>query len=372
VDLDALPVPARRRLALGRYRALNMPVSMTTSRGCPHGCIFCVGRKMVGPRVRYRSAARVVDELASLAGLGFPQINLADDLFTANRDHCLAVCDGVRQRGLQVGWTSFARVDTVSPDLLEAMRSAGCTAVSFGVESGNADMLRRIRKGITLDQVVAAVGMCTDAGVTPHASFVLGLPGETPETLADTLAFGQRLEALGVSYGFHVLAPFPGTVVRDRIDRYDLEVLTDDWSRYHANRAVVETAGVKKACMDAIVASWEQRFEAWLGDLKRKREAGGADPAEIRPLENLERTVLIYDLMMTAALEEKGRWPVTDPPPSRDRALGTLAGRVAAKVSHPVPAIRAALDRAEKEGNLTGRIRNGEISWHWVDRLPVP
>ena len=81
--LDTLPMPARRLLPLGRYRALGMPISMTTSRGCPHQCIFCVGRRMVGARVRFHSPARVVDELAYLATLGFHQVNLADDLFTA-------------------------------------------------------------------------------------------------------------------------------------------------------------------------------------------------------------------------------------------------------------------------------------------------
>ena len=77
---------------MGRYLALGMPITMTTSRGCPFQCIFCVGRKMVGARVRYRNPEKVVDELAYLHGLGFQQINIVDDLFTASRDHCLAVC----------------------------------------------------------------------------------------------------------------------------------------------------------------------------------------------------------------------------------------------------------------------------------------
>jgi radical SAM superfamily enzyme YgiQ (UPF0313 family) len=83
-DLDELALPARHLIPLGRYRALGMPISMTTSRGCPFKCIFCVGRKMVGARVRYRDPVRVVDEMQGLSSLGFHQINLADDLFTAN------------------------------------------------------------------------------------------------------------------------------------------------------------------------------------------------------------------------------------------------------------------------------------------------
>jgi anaerobic magnesium-protoporphyrin IX monomethyl ester cyclase len=126
------------------------------------------------------------------------------------------------------------------------MHRAGCTTVSFGVESGSPEMLRRIKKGITLDQVLKAVQLCLDCGIDPHTSFILGLPGETPETLAQTLAFGERLKAMGVNHGFHILAPFPGTDVRDRIDDYDLQILSDDWRQYHANRAIIRTAGVAR------------------------------------------------------------------------------------------------------------------------------
>ena len=132
-NLDELPLPDRGLLPLGRYRALNMPISITTSRGCPFKCIFCVGRKMVGARVRYRSPEKVVDELQYLDTLNFPQINIADDLFTANKNHCLEVCNEIIKRGLKLTWTSFARVDTVSDDVLSKMKAAGCTAVSFGI-----------------------------------------------------------------------------------------------------------------------------------------------------------------------------------------------------------------------------------------------
>ena len=136
IDVDSLPIPARHLLPLGRYRALNMAISMTTSRGCPFKCIFCVGRKMVGARVRYRSTKSVVDEMEQLSKLGFSQINIADDLFTANKEHCIKICDEIISRNLKVKWSSFARVDTVSPEVLSRMKEAGCTAVSFGIETG--------------------------------------------------------------------------------------------------------------------------------------------------------------------------------------------------------------------------------------------
>jgi len=213
-DIDAIPLPARSLIPLGRYRTLHMPVSMTTSRGCPFQCIFCVGRKMLGPTVRYRNPSQVVDELEYLSGLGFHQINIADDLFTANKKHCLAVCDEIIAREIEATWTCFGRVDTVSPEILERMKAAGCDAICFGVESANAAILKTIKKGITIDQALAAVAMCSDAGITPHASFILGLPGETPQTLKETNDFGKRLKDRGALCGFHILAPFPGTEER--------------------------------------------------------------------------------------------------------------------------------------------------------------
>ena len=228
LDVDTLPMPARHLLPLGRYRSLNTAISMTTSRGCPCRCIFCIGRKMVGAKVRYRDPQLVVDELEYLGTLGFPQINIADDLFTAKKSHCLAICDEILRRNLNIKWTSFARVDTVSPEVLQKMKEAGCTTISFGVESANAEILKRVKKGITTDKVIKAIRMCIDAGIDPHASFILGLPGETPETLRETQDFGTVIHDNGGSYGFHLLAPFPGTAIYDDNQQYDLTILTED------------------------------------------------------------------------------------------------------------------------------------------------
>ena len=368
-DLNELAPPARHLIPLGRYRALGMPVSMTTSRGCPFKCIFCVGRKMVGARVRYHDPVRVVDEMERLSVMDFHQINLADDLFTANPDHCLAVCNEIMDRGLKVKWTSFARVDTVSRRILEKMRLAGCTTVSFGVESGSPDMLRRVKKGITLEQVVRAVQLCLDCGIDPHASFILGLPGETEATLAQTLAFGERLKDMGVSHGFHILAPFPGTDVRERVDDYDLQIVSDDWRQYHANRAVIRTAGVQSEIMDAVVIDGERQFDRWLGEIARIREEGRATTQEIWPLVRLEHTVVIYDMMMKRLIEEKGVWPAEKSDNADAPLTGKLIHRLSGELDHPPERIRAAIEFAAGQGCLTRNTINERIQWSWVDYL---
>jgi radical SAM superfamily enzyme YgiQ (UPF0313 family) len=367
-DLDGLPMPARHLLPLGRYRALGMPISMTTSRGCPHACIFCVGRRMVGARVRFHSPARVVDEMEQLARLRFHQINLADDLFTADHRRCAAVCDEILRRGLQTPWTSFARVDTVSEDLLRRMKAAGCTAVSFGIESANTGILKTIRKGITLDQVVAAIDMCTRAGVTPCASFILGLPGETPDTLRETLDFGKRLGDEGLIYGFHFLAPFPGTGVRERAAELGLRILTSDWSDYHANRAVAETATVSRRMLDEIAVEWEDRFNRYLGDIKERMQQSRASAEEAHQVTNLERIVCVYDLMMNRTVEQVGEWMAGNGA-GADPGVNGLIERVQAAMFGNADGIRDALTAAAQQANLIGEQDHGRIRWRWRNYL---
>ncbi len=369
VDLDTLPMPARHLLPLGRYRALNMPISITTSRGCPFECIFCVGKKMGGTGVRFRKPLMVGDELEDIAALNFKQINIADDLFTASKKHCAAVCQEIIKRNLNIKWTAFARVDTVSIEILETMKEAGCCAVSFGVESANTDILNSIKKGITTAHVYRAVEMCNKAGITPHASFILGLPGETPETLNETLEFSARLKDMGLSSGFHLLAPFPGTEIRENINDYDLRILTNDWSQYHANRSVSETRTVSREMLDTIIIDWEEKYNAYLGDIKRRMKTGEADTEEAGQVINLERIVLIYDLMMSGALEKKGAIPFTKKHPDDPGELKILVQKISRYTKFSEKQIFETLCFAKEQGSLKSSKQDGHIKWEWVDYL---
>ncbi|MBW2592633.1 MAG: cobalamin-dependent protein [Deltaproteobacteria bacterium] len=367
-DVNTLPLPARHLTPLGRYRALGMPISMTSSRGCPFHCIFCVGRKMVGAKIRYRNARNVVDEMEYLSTLGFHQINLADDLFTANKKHCHEVCDEIIRRGVNIKWTSFARVDTVSTDVLIKMKAAGCQAVSFGIESANAQILETIKKGITLKQVVDAIKMCNTAGIMPHGSFILGLPGETPETIRETVDFGLEMKKLGLSYGFHLLAPFPGTEIRDRCDHYGIKIMTHDWTRYHANRAIVETPATNQEMMDEIVIKWENEYNNELDHIKKRIAAGKATAEEAEPLINLERIVLTYDLMMGRMIEKRGTWHETGSGVDKD-PLKTLSVRLQESVKVPLDRIYGTLKPAVEHKNLKLLKTGTEFRWEWVDYL---
>ncbi len=199
-DLDTLPLPSRHLLPLSRYQALGFPVSIITGRGCPNKCIFCLGRKMVGFKVRRRSIGSVVDEIEEILSYGFEIINIADDLFTANQKWVMAFCREIKNRGLKFNWSVFARVNTVTYEMLKMMKSTGCHSISFGIESGNTEMLKRVRKGITPEQARKAVNACKKAGILAHASFMAGLPGESYQTLNDSEKLSSELD---IEYGYH-------------------------------------------------------------------------------------------------------------------------------------------------------------------------
>jgi len=270
-DINVLPFPAIHLVPLSRYRAMGFPITMVTSRGCPYECIFCVGRRMVGRRVRHFDVQRVVDEFETLSRLGFAVICIVDDLFTANKARCMEICDNILQRGISHLWSAFSRVDTVSEPLLRRMKSAGCMALCFGIESGNQAILDRIKKKTTLDECRRAAQLCHETGVEPWMSFVLGLPGETPETVRQTMEFGKTLSE---NYGFHILAPFPGTEVRERCDAYGMTILTDDWDRYDANQSVSATGSIAPEEIDRVVGEFNAGIFEYLDDISAKKAAG--------------------------------------------------------------------------------------------------
>jgi radical SAM superfamily enzyme YgiQ (UPF0313 family) len=284
-DINTLPFPARDLVKISKYRALNFPINMMTSRGCPYSCIFCVGHRMVGNRVRYFDVNRVVDEFEMLSKLGFKQINIVDDLFTSHRKRCIEICEGIIARGIKHAWSAFARVDTIHGDMLEKMANAGCRHLCFGIESGNQEILDRIKKRTTLDTCRRAADLCRKAGIEPMASYILGLPGETKETVRKTFAFAEEM---GVSYGFHVLAPFPGTEVRMKSAEYGISILTDDWDMYDANRSVCDTGGISPEEVNSIADEFYLKINNSMEYLKKNKNDSSLSKMQKELVEGFE------------------------------------------------------------------------------------
>jgi len=228
-DLDDLPLPRHDLLPLDQYRAplVGGPYAfVVTSRGCPGNCRFCIKHVSYGSAVRFRSPASVLAEVEQLVDLGVRKIHMYADLFTVNRDHVLGICDGLgrlrEERGVDVRWTCNSRVDFVDPPMLQAMADAGCWMIAWGIESGDERMLRRMHKGTTPDQIRRALRWSRDAGIMNWGYFIIGLPGETEESIRRTIDVAKQLP-LDIAL-FHIAAPHPGTP-------FFFEVVENGWFR---------------------------------------------------------------------------------------------------------------------------------------------
>lgn len=210
--LDDLPLPRHDLLPLKKYRAplVGGPYAfVVTSRGCPGSCRFCIKHVSYGRSVRFRSPENILAELELLVGLGVRHIHMYADLFTVSREQVMGLCEGILARGLRIRWTCNSRVDFVDPEMLRTMARAGCWMISWGIESGSEEVLRRAGKGIRLEQVEQALRWAKEAGIRNWGYFIIGLPGETEETIQQTIRLALRLP-LDLAL-FHIAAPYPGS-----------------------------------------------------------------------------------------------------------------------------------------------------------------
>ena len=164
---------------------------------------------MFGHSFRARSPESVVDEVELTLALGYDRISFADDVFTMDRPRVLAICEDIRRRGLRFRWECLGRVDGFDADLAREMRAAGCDRVFFGIESGVDEVLRLMNKRTTAGQARAAVLAAHEEGLEVGAFFILCYPGETDDTVLQSLRFAR---ALPLDYiGLTVPYPLPGT-----------------------------------------------------------------------------------------------------------------------------------------------------------------
>jgi len=220
-DLDSLPFVApvyRRFLRIEDYfnpNALYPMVTINSGRGCPNGCTFCVyPQTMHGRRYRFRSPENVVEEMGYVIR-DFPNaksIFFEDDTLPADKRRCLEFCELIQQRGITFPWTANCRVD-VDSETLRAMKAAGCRMVCVGFESGSQALLDAIRKGTTVEMMQTFAHDARRAGILVHGCFMVGLPGETRETMQKTLDLA--LELSPDTAQFYPIMVYPGTEIHD-------------------------------------------------------------------------------------------------------------------------------------------------------------
>ncbi len=238
-DLDSLPLPAYKYLPMEKYNITGRNLlSIISSRGCPYQCPFCVASQMFGAPFRGRSSKKVLDEMEWLRDeYGAEGVAFQDDTLTFNKVRALEICDGIIERKMKLPWGCGTRADAVTKDLVAKMSKANCDEVMFGVESGCQRMRDVLKKQVTNAQCENAIKWTKEAGIFVTVSVILGYPGETKETLQESLDFVRRVEPDDV-WLCHA-TPFPGTELRELVKSYGWK-MSEKWELYNTMNPIFE------------------------------------------------------------------------------------------------------------------------------------
>jgi len=215
-DLDSLPFPARHLVRTGDYSCVIAKDPMTTlmtSRGCPYRCGFCF-KGPTDTKLRFRSPKNVVDEIEECINkYKVKEIMFYDDTFTADRKHAMGICDEIIKRGIKISWETPTRVNCIDEELLKKMEEAGCIRLRLGVESGNDEILKIMRKGTNKEMVKKAFTMLRKTKIESFAYFIIGYVHENEQTIRDTINFAKELNSDWVM--FTIATPLPQTPLFD-------------------------------------------------------------------------------------------------------------------------------------------------------------
>jgi anaerobic magnesium-protoporphyrin IX monomethyl ester cyclase len=278
-DLDVLPMVAevyREHLRIGDYfnpNALYPMVTTVTSRGCPHGCTFCVyPQTFSGRRVRRRSPSAVADEMEFIEH-EIPDaqaVFFEDDTLALSTAHLAALCREISSRNLSISWTANVRAD-LDGEGLRLLRDAGCRMVCVGFESGNQRLLDECRKGIDVQQSREFMECARDLGILVHGCFMVGFPGETQATMQETLDLAIELDPDTAQ--FYPMMVYPGTEAYRRA-KEDGHLVTEEYTRWldekGRHNCVIRTEALTDRDLVAFCSYARRRFYLRRQYLRRK------------------------------------------------------------------------------------------------------
>jgi len=248
-DVDSLPAPARHLLKTDRYlmgtlEGTKRYTTIATSRGCPFKCIFC-STDVFGHRLRKRSPEKVITEIREIMErFGIHHFYFLDETMTLDRAHFMRVCELIIREGLKITFEGSTRANLVDEDIIRTMRKAGLIRISFGLESVDENIRRTMRKEVPLQAYLKANCLTNKYGIETLNSCMIGLPGETVETICKTLRFlreSKEIKQANVS----IAVPYPGTELYRMAKAGDakLRLMTDDFSRFRRYNAAVMQVG---------------------------------------------------------------------------------------------------------------------------------
>jgi radical SAM superfamily enzyme YgiQ (UPF0313 family) len=240
-DVDQLPHPAWHLIDTNLYR---LPFSgerfliIAPLRGCPFNCSFCTCQTYYGKKLRKRSVASVIKEIEyDMVRYNVRNFFVWAETFVVDKKYVEQLCRAIIDRKLNISWTCNSRVDTVDPELLKLMAQAGCWMISFGIESAEQKILDEVQKGTKVEQAGDAVRWAHEAGIKAVGHIILGLPGETRQSIMKTMAYAKKL-GLDLAQ-FYCAVPFPGSALYERASKAGW-IKDSDFSHFKQDNAVME------------------------------------------------------------------------------------------------------------------------------------
>lgn len=226
-NLDLIPIADRTLLPknLDYFNPIVKRVpytTMFTSRGCPGKCIYCSSPAFYGNKIRFQSAARVLEEMKEVQKLGYKEVFFRDEIFTVSKLRTKQICEGILKNNINLSWICSARVGSVDEEMIVAMKNAGCHMLRFGVESGSQKILNNIKKEITVEQIKQTFYWTHKHKIDTHAHLMIGNPGETNSTIKETLKLLLEIEPTTITMG--ICTPYPGTILFNKIAKMFPEI----------------------------------------------------------------------------------------------------------------------------------------------------
>ena len=219
-NLDNFPFPARHLYNMNLYVdntkfGTENYIMLVSSRGCIGQCTFCGSQTTWGRQVRFRSAQNVIDEIKYCTEqFGIYNFVFCDDTFTLQKKHTIDICKEIIKLPYKLKIFCSSRADTICEERLKWLKRAGCYCITFGIESGDDDIIKLMKKNITTETIKHAVAITKEAGIDVHGSFIIGNIGDTKETIEKTIKFASSLNLDQIQ--FTILVPLPGTECYDK------------------------------------------------------------------------------------------------------------------------------------------------------------